>query len=145
MNSPFPQHTHHAVLNVQAIHLKYMCKNTLAHSVAWVSLCSSVKTSVRTSISCPSDVWKVEGNQSHFLHFGCSWLWFPPATGATLALKYRLALRVWEVDRVLHAAKNNRGNCCSKPPTTGRDKKKGGPSTQLQFSLQEVTYFHLLW
>lgn len=90
--------------------------------MTWVYLSSSVKTSVRPLSPSPFDVWKVEGNQSRFLHSGRCGLWFPGAGGARLAVKYRWACRVWEVYGAPPFAKNNRGNCCSKATTTGRGK-----------------------
>lgn len=47
------------------------------------------------------NVWRVEGNQSHFLHIGRCGLWFPRAAGARLAVKY-WAVRVWEVCGALY-------------------------------------------
>lgn len=79
-------------------------------------------SSARSSIPCPFDVWKVEGNQSHFLHSGRCGLWFPGAGGARLAVKYRWGCRVWEVYGAPHVAKVNRGNCWSQAPTAGRGK-----------------------
>ena len=96
--------------------------HTHTHIAAWVCLSSSVRTSVRSSSPSPFDVWKVEGNQSHFLHSGRCGLWFPRAGGARLAVKYRCACGVWEVYGAPRVAKINRGNCCSKAPTAGKGK-----------------------
>ena len=79
-------------------------------------------SSARSSIPCPFDVWKVEGNQSHFLHSGRCGLWFLGAGRARLAVKYRWGCRVWEVYGAPHVAKVNRGNCWSQAPTAGRGK-----------------------
>lgn len=89
----------------------------------------------------PFDVWKVEGNQSHFLHSGQCRLWFPWAGGATLAIKYCWACKVWEVYGAPGFAKNNRGKCWSKVPKTG----KGEVVQKLSLRSKELHIFSILW
>lgn len=89
----------------------------------------------------PFDVWKVEGNQSHFLHSGQCRLWFPWAGGATLAIKYCWACKVWEVYGAPGFAKNNRGKCWSKVPKTGR----GKVVQTLSLRSEDLHIFSILW
>lgn len=125
MNSPAPQHTHTLIL--------YICTHTLWPEFVYPARSGPTHTPPPLS---SFDVWKVEGNQSHFLHSGRCRLWFPGAGGATLAVKYSCASGVWEVYGATHSAKNNRGKCWSKASTRGRRKgrwsrHRNSPSKEL--------------
>lgn len=111
MNSPAPQNTHTLIL--------YICTHTLWPEFVYPARSGPTRTPPPLS---SFDVWKVEGNQSHFLHSGWCRLWFPGAGGATLAVKCSCASGVWEVYGATRSAKNNRGKCWSKASTRGRRK-----------------------
>lgn len=130
MNSPAPQHTHYIVSNTHILNDTEIHMRIHTHML-WHEFVYPARSRPAYAPRSPSsfDVWKVEGNQSHFLHSGRCGLWFPGAGGARLAVKYCRACRVWEVYGAPRVAKNNRGNCWSKAPTAGTE-QEGGPRTE---------------
>lgn len=119
MNSPVPQHTHYIVFNALAIQPKYMHIHTPWHEFVYPAR-SRPAFGPHSLAHLMCEKWKEIKAISFILPtVGCG---SHEAEGATLAVKYCWAVRVWEVYGAQNAAKNNRGNCCSKTPTTGREK-----------------------